>query len=129
MDNDQITPKITFTVDGANFQSKQYTANIQNISTAIEINNFRPISTPGNQRITIGHATVGKLDVSGGDFTFSVESPRSVLVEKSQWGWAGGQLYTDAFRIDPSHPAVDLVAYGDHLSIAEILKLAAGPVH
>lgn len=127
LDRDQITPKITFTVDGANLQSKQNTANIQNISTAIEIDSFQPFSTPGNQHITIGHATVGKLDVSGGDFTFSVESPRSVLVEKSEWGWAGGQLYTDAFRIDPRHPAVDLVAYADRLSIPEILKLAAGP--
>lgn len=127
LDHDRITPKITLTVDGANLQSKQYTANIQNISTAIEINNFRPFSTPGNQRIAIGHATVGKLDVSSGDLTFSIESARSILVEKSQWGWAGGRLYTDAFRIDPSHPAVDLVAYGDHLSIAQVLKLAAGP--
>ncbi len=127
LDRDQITPKITFTVDGANLQSKQYTANIQNISTAIEIASFQPFSTPGNQHITIDRATVGKLDVSSGDLTFSVESPRSVLVEKSRWGWAGGQLYTDAFRVDPRHPAVDLVAYADHLSIPEILKLAAGP--
>ena len=65
--------------------------------------------------------------MSSGDLTFSVESPRSVLVEKSQWGWSGGHLYTDAFRVDPPHPAVDLVAYADHLSIADVLKLTAGP--
>ncbi len=127
LDRGLITPTISLSVDGANFQSKQYTADIQNISTAILITSFTPLSTPGNQRITVGHATIGKLDIADGSLVFSVESARSILAEKSEWGWSGGKLYTDAFRVDPRNPQLNLVAYAENVSIAQVLKLAAGP--
>lgn len=109
-----------------NFSSKQYAAEAEHFSTAISIANFTPLSTPGDQRITVGHAKIGKLEVNDGSIVFGIDSARSILVEKTEWGWAGGNLYTDAFRFDPGNPSVNVVAYANNVSIEQVLKLTAG---
>ncbi len=123
----QLTPKIHLAISDANFASTSYSASINGFSTDITLNSFTPLSTPGNQQIKIASANLGKLELSGGLIAFRVESPSSILIEQTQWGWAAGHLYSHAVRFDPAKPDFDFVAFGDGLQIKDILKLTAGP--
>ena len=118
---DRVVPSITFKAEGVRLASKQYEAALEDATGAVTINSFDPLSTPGNQRFAVKRAHLGKLKVANGFVAFRVESPASIFVERTEWDWAGGRLYTHALRFDPSAPAIDIVVYGDHLSLKEIL--------
>ncbi len=122
-----LTPKIQLAIEDASFASSSYSASINGFNTNITLNSFTPLSTPGGQEIKIASANIGKLELSDGLIAFRVESPTSILIERTEWGWAGGHLYSHAVRFDPAKPDFDFVAFGDGLQVKEIAKLAAGP--
>jgi len=123
---DRVVPSVTFTTEGMRLASKQYEAALEDVTGSVTIESLDPISTPGNQRFTVARAHLGKLEVESGSIAFRIESPRSIFIERTEWGWASGRLYTHALRFDPSARAVDLVVYGDHLNLGDILAHIPG---
>lgn len=119
----QMQPRIRLSVQDAAIKSKAYDVAMEGISGETTISQFAPLTTPGNQPFSIRHATVGKFEGTDGRIAFRIESPGSILIERTQWGWAGGSLYAYAFRIDPAHPAVNLIVYADHLELKQLLPL------
>jgi hypothetical protein len=55
-----------------------------------------------------------------------VENPNSIFVEQTEWGWAGGRLYSHAFRINPASVDVNLTAYADGLDLSKLLVILTG---
>ena len=119
---DRVLPRIALTVEDVTVGSKQYDVRVEGLRGTVVLDSFDPVSTPGHQRLEAARANVGGLQLQEGFVDFGVESPHSVFVERSEWGWAGGRLYTYALGFDPSKP-IDLVVYGDKLKLAEILAL------
>ena len=119
---DRILPRITLKAEDVMLASKRYKAKVEGLTTEVVIDSFAPLSTPGHQRIAAARANLGGLRVEDGFVDFRIESLQSVFIERSEWGWAGGRLYTYALRFDPAKP-IDLVAYGDKLDLAEILAM------
>jgi hypothetical protein len=118
-----IAPDVTLTVQDARFESAELDAAAEGVNASITLNRFRPVGTPGAQRIEVAKANLGKLEVRDGLVQFRIERPDSILVEKTEWGWAGGRLYTYALRFDPTEPPIDLVVYGDKLHLGQMLAL------
>ncbi len=118
-----IAPDLTLTVQDARFESAELDAAAEGVNASVTINRFDPVRTPGGQRIEVRKAHLGKLEVRDGLVQFRIERPDSILIEKTEWGWAGGRLYTYALRFDPTRPPIDLVVYGDKLHLGQMLAL------
>ena len=120
---DRLDPVIRLGFEDAELASKEWDASAQGVNGAITLNGLTPLSTPGNQRIAFKSARMGQFQTRDGLVVFRLEDPHSLLVETARWGWAGGRLYTEAFRIDPQDPDINVVVYGDRLKLGEILAL------
>lgn len=73
------------------------------------------------QRLTFRKASVGELYTGEGEIDFQIESPNSVLIEKSGVRWCDGHVYTQAMRFSPSKKDYELTLYCDRLSFAQLL--------
>ncbi|MFZ5766101.1 MAG: intermembrane phospholipid transport protein YdbH family protein [Thermodesulfobacteriota bacterium] len=80
-------------------------------------------SAPG-QRLTFTDGEMGKLRWDGGNVTFTIESPRSLLLETADLHWAGGTLSAHALRFAGATSPPEVVLYGNRLRLATILGLA-----
>jgi len=119
----RVEPRVRLVAENASVASKQWDAALEGVNTKITINSFTPLSTPGDQRIEIRRGHIGELRVEGGFVAFRLESPSSLFIERTEWGWTGGRLYSHALRVNPKSPSIDLVVYADHLKLEEILRL------
>jgi len=117
---ERIVPRVTLKADGVTVGSKRYNAKVEGLSAEVVVDRFEPVATPSHQRVAVKRAELGGLVVEDGVVDFRVESPSSIFIESTAWGWAGGRLYTYALRFDPSKP-VRLVVYGDKLDLGKIL--------
>ncbi|NQT54392.1 YdbH domain-containing protein [bacterium] len=118
-----LLPRLTVGVQDAELSSKALEANAQGVSANITLTSFSPLATLGGQRIRVREASLGKLKVIGGLVKYRIESPESILIESTSWGWAGGRLRTYALRFDPSRPPFRFTVYADRLKLEELLAL------
>ncbi|MFW6108429.1 MAG: intermembrane phospholipid transport protein YdbH family protein [bacterium] len=118
----RVLPRVVLKASEVVLGSKQYDATVEGLAAELTVTSFAPLSTPGHQRVDVARAKVGGLEVRDGFVEFRVSSPDSVFIERSEWGWAGGRLYTYALRFDPDQP-IDLVVYGDRLALGRLLAL------
>jgi len=119
---DRVIPHVVVKAEDVTVGSKQYDTKIEGLTASITLNSLKPFATPSHQRIEVARANVGGLAVKDGVVDFRLESLDAVFIERCEFGWAGGRLYTYALRFDPAEP-IDLVVYGEKLSLAELLAL------
>jgi len=91
----------------------------------IDLNLFFPdllaFRSAPQQRLSFQEASFGDLSTGEGAIEFQVESPASVLIEKSGITWCDGKIYTQAMRFSPAVKDYDLTIYCDRLSFAKLL--------
>ncbi len=73
------------------------------------------------QPIDFKRADVGNLVLENGHVEWGLESPRSVLIEKSRLRWCRGIVEVPAFRIAPQTEDYRLTLYCDRLNLARVL--------
>jgi len=121
----EVRPMVSLTMKDVSVASKEYERSVEGVNGTISIDSFRPLRTPGGQRLSVRQATAGKLKFSDGVLVFRIEDTSVFQVEGTDWGWAGGRVYANSFRLDLNKPRIDLVASGDRLELAQVLKMAA----
>ena len=119
---DRVIPHVVVKTEDVTVGSKQYDTKVEGLTATITLNSLTPLGTPSHQRIEVARANVGGLAVKDGVVDFRLESLDAVFIERCEFGWAGGRLYTYALRFNPAEP-VDLVVYGEKLSLGEMLAL------
>ena len=117
----KLTPSLNVSLADVVVDDKAYAARLDGLGTSVTADGFSPLTTPGNQQLTIKQAKVGKLEVANGSVGFRVESAHSILIEKSRWDWEGGTLHTDAFRINPTAPTLVFTLDGFDLNLKSVL--------
>lgn len=120
-----VRPRLTVTLDDVAAHDAGQTFNVEGLTGSVALESLAPPTTPGQQRLTASKLTSGKLALSDGVVEFRIEGPQSILIEQTNWGWAGGRVYSHAFRIDPQNPDVDVVLYADGLRVSDMLALLA----
>lgn len=105
--------------------SREYETSAQGVTGTIEVEGFNPLRTPGGQRLDVRQATTGQLKFEKGVITFRIEDTTAFHVEGTDWGFAGGRVYTNSFRFDLDSPRLDLTLSGDKLQLRELLSLVA----
>lgn len=74
------------------------------------------------QKLYFSKASVGALTGTDGRIDFQVESPQSLLIEKTRFTWCGGQVTMEATRLRPGKNDYDIVLYCDRLKLTEVLE-------
>jgi hypothetical protein len=128
---DRVTPSFTLTVEDATVASKEWEAVAEGIDTTIKITGLRPLSTPGKQLqlVLVKRAKMGELEVSDGFVAFRLERPEGkgrrpvIFVKRTEWGWAGGRLFSHDFTIEPGARRHKIVVSAEDLKLKEILAL------
>lgn len=87
------------------------------------IDSITPLSTPGGQTIQVARVVMGKVELTRGLLSFEIENPESVFIEGVEFGWAGGRLYSNAFRLDRTRGRLDAVISADRLRLEELLPV------
>ena len=121
----RVEPTAVATVDDVSARDEARSFVVEGLSGAVKIDSFSPFSTGVAQRLVASKLTTGKLALTDGLVEFRVERPNSILIEQTNWGWAGGRVYSHAFRIDPQKVDVDVVLYADGLRVSDLLALVA----
>lgn len=102
------------------YEEKGFSIEGLNVSLAIP-DLFKMRSDP-QQRLTFTKVSLGKLTAANGKLEFQVESPQTVLIEKSEFEWAQGRIYTPAFRITAGKHEYEFSVFCDRLKLANLLE-------
>jgi hypothetical protein len=78
-------------------------------------------SAPG-QKLEFARASFGDINIQNGHIDFQIESPRSVLVEKSHFIWCDGKVDAPAIRLKSGIQDYSLILYCDRLNLAKVLE-------
>ncbi|MEJ2220692.1 MAG: YdbH domain-containing protein [Desulfobacterales bacterium] len=78
-------------------------------------------SAPG-QKLKFKRASFGEMMIENGEIDFQIESPRSVLVEKSHFNWCDGKVDAPAIRFTSGIEDYNLILYCDRLDLAKVLQ-------
>ncbi len=78
-------------------------------------------SAPG-QKLEFTRASFGDMHIENGEIDFQIESPRSVLVEKSHFNWSDGKVDAPAIRLKSGIQDYSLILYCDRLNLAKVLE-------
>jgi hypothetical protein len=62
------------------------------------------------------------MKIENGEIDFQIESPRSVLVEKSHFNWCDGNVDAPAIRFISGTEDYNLILYCDRLNLARVLE-------
>ena len=122
-----FAPRIKGFFTNASVSSEIHKAKAEGINGSIVLTHLSPFGTPGGQTLTIQRLTLGQAEFADGYITFRLDTdPAAVFIERTEWEWMKGRLYTQAVRIDPNRPRVDFKLYAERLALRELLDMAFG---
>ena len=122
-----LTPRVTVDIRDGAVSGKKYEVKAEGINGSITLTSFAPVATPGNQRIEIRAVEFGKVRLENGVIALRLEKdPRALFIEHTEWGWAGGRVYSHALRVDPQDKKIDVRLFMDDLRLGALLGKAFG---
>ena len=93
------------------------------IRGSVVIDDFFPLTTPGNQRIDIARFKIGLIDFMDGSMIFRLESPESVFLEKTRWNLAeGGFIAAHASRLNLKDLSADFEIFFEDIDLLQLVS-------
>ncbi|MGW8288456.1 MAG: intermembrane phospholipid transport protein YdbH family protein, partial [Desulfobulbales bacterium] len=74
------------------------------------------------QKIIFSKAALGDIVFEDGKIIWQLESHESLLVEESEFHWAGGRVFSSAVRLTPDMKTVTVPIFCDRLKLADLLE-------
>jgi hypothetical protein len=99
---------------------------VSKIDLDLALTQLWPPRSGAMQRLTFGDTMAVGVPVEKGLLEFQIESLDSILVERLELGWCGGQLAAHALRLDPHKLDFDLTLYADKIQLGKVLGLFYG---
>jgi hypothetical protein len=78
-------------------------------------------SAPG-QQLRFAKASAGGLTIENGTVAFQIEPPRTLLLEKGQFGWSDGTVHVQSERISAGVENYKATLFCDRLNLAKVLE-------
>lgn len=95
---------------------------VEGIQMSLWITDLVKMQSAPRQKLKFRRASVGEIEIENGEIDFQIESPRSVLVEKSHFNWCDGNVDAPAIRFKSGTQAYNLILYCDRLNLAKVLQ-------
>lgn len=91
------------------------------LALSLNFNDLLTTRSAPDQPLRFDRLQLGGVILDNGDIRYQVEGPHSVLVEGCTVHWAGGQIGTHAFRLNPAVEDYVLTLYCDRVELAQAL--------
>jgi len=101
---------------------KEEDLTIEGLNLALLITDISTLHTAPKQLLSFDKASLGELKMDKGEIEFQIESPESLLIEKSRVNWCGGNVSTQAMRITPGVEDYEFILFCDRLTLAMVLE-------
>ena len=95
---------------------------VEGIQMALRVPDLIKMHSAPGQKLKFTRASFGEMKIENGEIDFQIESPRSVLVEKSHFNWCDGKVDAPAIRFTSGIEAYHLILYCDRLNLAKVLQ-------
>ena len=95
---------------------------VEGIQMSLWITDLVKMQSAPGQKLKFARATLGELKIENGEIDFQIESPQSILVEKSHFNWCDGKVDAPAIRFRSGIEAYHLILYCDRLNLAKVLQ-------
>lgn len=119
------TPCRVVLADGALDWSAQMLT-IAGIAGELQWRDLLRLQTAPFQEVRFASATVHDVPVDGGQIVFQLDGSDSFCLERCELNWCKGLVHTQAVRINPADPAVDLVLFAENVDFVTALTLIKG---
>ena len=105
-----------------NLHHRKNKISVEGIQMSLWITDLVKMQSAPGQKLRFMRASVGEIRIENGEIDFQIESPRSVLVEKSHFNWCDGKVDAPAIRFRSGLEAYNLILYCDRLNLAKVLQ-------
>ena len=95
---------------------------IEGIQMALWVPDLVKMHSAPGQKLKFTRASFGEMRIENGEIDFQIESPRSILVEKSHFNWCDGKVDAPAIRFTSGVETYNLILYCDRLNLAKVLQ-------
>jgi hypothetical protein len=95
---------------------------IENIDLSLLLPVLPDLRSAPAQKILFAKAALGDIVFEDGKIIWQLESPESLLVEESEFHWAGGRVFTSAVRLAPDMKILTVPIFCDRLKLADLLE-------
>jgi hypothetical protein len=94
---------------------------MRGVRLAVVFPDLPSLRTLPAQELSVATVRMGKVAITDMDSHFQLESPGSLFIEKMSGRWAGGRVFTDAFRLSADQD-IETALFCDRLELAAILN-------
>jgi hypothetical protein len=94
----KLSSKLKLLTEELSLRADQLALN--RVNSVVRFDGLGPLSTAPGQLVTIAMIDVG-LPLTDGVISFHVEPEGSLVIERTEWRLAGGEVHADGFSIDP----------------------------
>lgn len=123
LDGAQIKPYAVIMVRDASINNRHMDLDVSGIGGKVVIDDFFPLTTPGNQRIDINRLSMGQITLKNGFVVFRLESPERLFIEKSTWELLeGGFVATYASRFDLEAMSADFELIFEDIDLIKLIE-------
>jgi hypothetical protein len=109
-------------LSNASLRHRENNITVEGIQMALSIPELPKMRSAAGQKLKFARASFGDMNIENGEINFQIESPRSVLVEKSHFNWCDGQVDAPAIRLKAGLKDYSLILYCDRLNLAKVLE-------
>jgi len=129
----EVRPTFTVTVLDGVVKSKRWDMEAEGVFATVRLNSLAPPLTPRKelQVVLVKRAKMGDLEVKNGAVAFRLEAVEAegrpsrwaAVIQRADWGWAGGRLYVEGVRFDPGAREHHFTLHADDLKLGELLAI------
>jgi hypothetical protein len=109
-------------LSNASLRHQKNNISVEGIQMALLIPDLVKMRSAPGQKLKFTRASFGDMNIENGEIDFQIESPRSVLVEKSHFNWCDGKVDAPAIRLKSGIQDYRLILYCDRLNLAKVLE-------
>ncbi len=117
-----ISPLVQLEIEDASVAYPVQEIKVSGITGTVTVDDFFPLTTPGNQRIDIKRLSLGLVELEDGFLSFRVESPESFFLEKTRWYLPeGGFIAAHSSRFDLGERGADLEIFFEDIDLLSLV--------
>ena len=117
----ELNSKLKLLVEELSFQTDQLALN--RVNSVVRFDALRPLSTAPGQLVTIAMIDVG-LPLTDGVVSFHIEPEGSLVIERTEWGLAGGKIRAEGISIDSRSARYKFVLEVEGVDLQRLAALA-----
>ncbi len=108
-------------ISGGTLAQSQNKVSIDGIQMDLSIPDLVEMRSAPGEKLKFSQASFGEMKIENGEIDYQIESPQSLLVEKSRFTWCDGNVETPAIRLTSGTKDYRLILYCDRLNLAKVL--------